>query len=194
MTQSPSPTPMIVGVATFSGVDGAERAFTEARDHDPGAAWIGDAAFVEVHRHGRIVIRGTIAGHYVDVDGEGDLIGRDTGVGALVGAALGFLLGPAGFAIGVVGGAMVGGAVEATHVPAPAGSAVDAIRALVPESCSAVVVVSDSGRVDAMSGALAVAPENFVQYRLTPQAEAELRSALTGAPPSARPTQAAYRR
>ena len=82
---------MDVGVAMFSGVPGAERAFADARERDPGADWLGDVAFLEVHRHGRIVVRGSVVGHYVDMDGEGDVIGRDTGIGAVVGAALGFL-------------------------------------------------------------------------------------------------------
>jgi uncharacterized membrane protein len=182
-----------VGVARFSGIDAAERAFAEARDRDPGAGWIGEAAFVEVHRDGRIVIRGSVAGHYVDVDGEGDVIGRDTGIGAVLGAALGLLLGPPAFAAGVVGGATVGGVVEARHVPAPAGAAFDAIREQVPEGASAVVVVSHSEHVEAMYRALAPAAEKFERYLLTPQAEAELRSALAQAPPSARPSRATDR-
>ena len=47
-----------VGIVTFSGVHAAEHAFAEARDGEPGAGWLGDAAFVEVHRRGRIVVRG----------------------------------------------------------------------------------------------------------------------------------------
>jgi pterin-4a-carbinolamine dehydratase len=182
--------PLDVGVARFSGRDGAEQAFAEARDRDPGAGWMGEAAFVEVHRDGRIVIRGGVAGHYVDVDGDGDVIGRDTGIGAVVGAAFGLLLGPPAFAAGLVGGATVGGTVEAKRARAPAGAAVDAIREQVPEGSSAVVVVSDSGRVQAMFNALGEASETFEHYLLTPQTEAELRSALAQAPPSARPPRA----
>jgi uncharacterized membrane protein len=179
-----------VGVAMFSGVHGAERAFADARDRDPEADWLGDTAFVEVHRHGRIVVRGSVAGHYVDVDGEGDVIGRDTGIGAIVGAALGFLLGPPAFAVGVVGGATVGGVVEASHIPKQAGPAFDAIREQVPEGSSAVVVFSDTAGIRAMSDALATPAAEFVHYRLSPTAEAELRSALAeapAAPPPSRP-------
>jgi hypothetical protein len=86
--------PLEVGVARFSGIDGAERAFADARDRDPAACWLDDAAFVEVHRHSRIVVRGSVAGHYVDLDGVGDVIGPYTGRGAAAGAALGLLLGP----------------------------------------------------------------------------------------------------
>ena len=174
--------PLHVGVARFSGVDGAERAFAEARDRDPAAAWIGDAAFVEVHRDGRIVVRGSVAGHYVDLDGLGDAIGRDTGIGAVVGAAVGFLLGPPAFAVGVVGGASVGGVVETSHIPKPDGPAFDAIREQVPRGASALVVVSDAARAEAMTEA--VAAEAVEHYRLSPAADAELRRTLAEAPPA----------
>jgi hypothetical protein len=175
-----------VGVAGFSRIDGAERAFADARDRDPGARWMSDAAFAEVHRDGRIVMRGTVLGHYVDIDGAGDVIGPDTGRGAVVGAALGILLGPAALADGLVGGAMVGGAVEASHGMKQQRPIFDAIRRHLPEGSSAVVVVSDVERVHAMFDALAVVAEQWAQYRLSPAAEAELRSALADAPESRR--------
>jgi hypothetical protein len=173
-----------VGVARFSGIDGAERAFADAHDRDPAAGWMADAAFVEVHRGGRIVVRGSVAGHYVDLDGEGDVIGPDAGRGAVAGAALGFLLGPSAFAVGLVGGATVGGVIEASHLPKFEGPAFDAIRERVPKGSSAVVVISTAERVRAMSEALASSAETFDRYRLGPAADAELRSALAAAPPS----------
>lgn len=178
---------MDVGVATFSGVHAAERAFANARDRDPGADWMDDAAFVETHRHGRIVVRGTVIGRYVDVDGEGDAIGDDTAIGAVVGAVYGFVLGPPAFAVGVVGGAIVGGVVEASHIPKPEGPAYDAIRREVPEGSSAIVVFSDAERIRAMSNALTAVADTFVHYRLSQTAEAELRSVLTEAPATPSP-------
>jgi hypothetical protein len=175
-----------VGIAGFFRIDGAERAFADARDRDPGASWMNEAAFVEVHRDGRIVARGTVLGHYVDVDGEGDVIGRDTGIGAVVGAAVGFLLGPAAFADGVVGGATVGGVAEARHGAKQHGGVFDAIRQQLAEGSSAVVVVSDFGRVGAMCDALAREADRLVRYPLSPAAETELRSALAGAPAARR--------
>jgi hypothetical protein len=175
--------PLHVGVARFSGVEGAERAFADARDRNPAAGWISDAAFVEVHRDGRIVVRGSVAGHYVDLDGLGDAIGRDTGIGAVVGAAVGFLLGPPAFAVGVVGGAGVGGVVETSHLPKPEGPAFDAIREEVPRGASALVVVSDAAGAQAMTEA--VVADAVGHYRLSPAAQDELRRALAEAPPSA---------
>ena len=179
-----SPETLFVGVARFSGTHGAERAFADAHDHDPAADWMADATFVEVHRDGRIVVRGSVAGHYVDLDAEGDVIGPDTGKGAVAGAVMGFLLGPSAFAVGLVGGATVGGVIEASHLPQLEGPAFDAIRERLPEGSSAVVVISTAARVHAMSEALAGAAETFDGYRLAPAAEAELRSALATAPPS----------
>lgn len=177
-------TPHDVGVARFAGIDGAERAFADARDGDPRAAWLGDAAFVEVHRGGRIVVRGSVAGHYVDLDGERDPMGRETGIGAVAGGAAGLALGPSAVAIGLVGGAIFGGSIEAGELPRPEGPAFDAIREQVPEGASAVVVVSDAERVAAMGDALAGAADAIDRYRLSPAAEAELQSALAQAPPS----------
>ena len=179
---------MDVGLATFSGVHGAERAFADARDRDPGAAWIADAAFVEVHRHGRIVVRGTLLGHYVDVDGLGDAMGPDTAAGAIVGAVAGLLLGPSAFAVGLVGGATAGGAVEASRITEPEGPAFDAVREQVPEGSSAVVVFADAGRIRAMYRALFAAADTFVHHRLSPADEAGLRSALADAPAATSPS------
>jgi uncharacterized membrane protein len=173
---------MQVGVATFSGLNGAEYAFAAARDRDPEAAWTRDVAFVEVHRHGRIVVRGTVLGHYVDMDGAGDAIGPDTAAGAVTGAAMGFPLGPAAFAVGVVGGATAGGAVEAGQITEPEGPAFDEIRRRVPEGSSAVVAFGDDERIRAMYHALFAGADTFVRHHLSPEAEAELRAALAAAP------------
>jgi hypothetical protein len=175
-------TPHHVGVARFAGTGGAEQAFAHARDGDPGAAWLGDVALVEAHRGGRIVVRGSVAGHYVDLDGERDPIGRETGIGAVAGGAAGLALGPSAVAIGLVGGAIFGGSIEAGELPTPDGPAFDAIREKVPEGASAVVVVSDAARVAAMGEALARA-DALERYRLSPAAEVELQSALDQAPP-----------
>ena len=176
-----------VGVATFPGVHGAEHAFADARARDPGAAWIDDAAFVEVHRHDRIVVRGTVLRHYVDVDGLADVTGPDTAAGAIVGAALGLPLGPSAFAVGLVGGATAGGAAEARQPTEPPGPAIDAIRAQVPEGSSAVVVFAEPKCIRAMYRALFATADTFVRHRLSASAEAELRAALADAPAAAPP-------
>lgn len=179
---------MRVGVAKFSSVHGAERAYADAHGRGAEPDWVADAVVVEVHRNGRIVVRGTVAGRYVDVDGRADAIGHDTGAGAIAGAAIGFVLGPPAFAVGVVGGATAGGAAQARHLPRQHGAAFDAIREQVPEDSSAIVVFSDDEGIRAMSRALATEAGELVHYRLAPEAEAELRSYVADAPAAAPPS------
>jgi uncharacterized membrane protein len=171
-----------VGVAIFSGIHAAERAYADVRDRDPAASWTGESAIVEVHRDARIVIRGTVLGHYVDVDGLGDVFGSDTAAGAIVGAVAGLPLGPSAFAVGLVGGATAGGAVEASEDTRPEGPAFDAIREQVPEGSSAVVVFTDAEGIRAMYRALLSTADTFLRHPLGPEEEAELRAALAGAP------------
>jgi hypothetical protein len=58
------------------------------------APWAHEIAFVEHHRHGRLIVRGTFAGRNVNVDEEGDVIGKRTAEGALTGAVAGLVFGP----------------------------------------------------------------------------------------------------
>src|SRR4051812_50053836 len=131
---------MDAGVIAFRHIEGADHAFASAEERTPGASWLQKAAFVEVHRNGRIVVRGTIAGHYVDIDDEGDLIGGDTARGAAIGVLAGLALGPPGWAEGLVGGGLAGGLEQASHIPRLKGPGFDEIRKDVPESSSAVAV------------------------------------------------------
>jgi hypothetical protein len=55
-----------LAVLTFDGVTGAERAYADVGRSVTAAGWTRDLAFAESHRHGRVVVRGTVAGRYVD--------------------------------------------------------------------------------------------------------------------------------
>ena len=102
----------------FDHVGGAEQAYADVLGASAASPWVHEIAFVEHHRHDRIVVRGTFAGRYVDVDDEGDVvIGKRTAEGALTGAVAGVLFGPAGLAVGLVGGATAGGVGEAGTRP-----------------------------------------------------------------------------
>jgi uncharacterized membrane protein len=136
-------------IQTFEHYEGAERAYAKLMDQDPDAAWLHELAFVERHHRGRIVVRGVLAGHYLDIDDEGDAIGRDTGVGALAGGLIGAPLGPAGFAAGLVAGGSIGGALEAWHIPQLEGELFDQIREHVPEGGSALLLLAEPDEVDA---------------------------------------------
>jgi hypothetical protein len=172
-------------LVAFRHIEGAEHAFASAEERTPGASWLQKAAFVEVHRKGRIVVRGTIAGHYVDIDDEGDLIGGDTARGAAIGVLVGLALGPPGWAVGLVAGGTVGGLEQASHIPTLKGPGFDEIRKDVPENSSAVVVVADSADVDAMAAAFADTSGRPTRYHLSPEAYTELESAVATFPPAA---------
>jgi hypothetical protein len=60
-----------LALVSFDGLGTAERAYARVRDSAPGAAWIREVALVERHRHGRLVVRGTFAGRYLDVGDAG---------------------------------------------------------------------------------------------------------------------------
>ena len=69
-----------LAVLTFDHLEGAERAYaTVSRDAGAGP-WSHDLAFVEVHRHGRVLVRGTFAGRYVDVDDLAEGARGDTAI------------------------------------------------------------------------------------------------------------------
>ena len=63
-----------IAVMTFPHLDGAERAYADALQANRGAAWLREVAFVEHHRHNHVLMRGTFAGRYLDVDAEGEAV------------------------------------------------------------------------------------------------------------------------
>jgi hypothetical protein len=74
-----------------------------------------DGGFVERHHDGRLLLRGTFAGHYLDVDEEDRVSQKGAGEGAATGGLVGVLLGPPGIAVGLLLGALVGANVGGTH-------------------------------------------------------------------------------
>src|SRR3954454_5817009 len=135
----------------FRHIEGAERAYTTVLEGSGRGPWVHEIAFVEHHRHDRIVVRGTFAGRYVDVDDEGDVvISKRTAEGALTGAVAGVLFGPAGLAVGLVGGGTAGSVGEAGHAPHLHDALIDELRAEVPEKASAVLLLASPEHVDAM--------------------------------------------
>src|SRR3954470_21148373 len=106
-----------IAVLVFRHTSGADHAYANVHDVVGDAGWMHKLAFAEHHGNDRMVIRGTIAGHYVDVDGEGDVTGSKAVHGAEAGAAAGALLGPPGMAAGMVAGVAVRGPRQARAGP-----------------------------------------------------------------------------
>src|SRR5215218_2279991 len=122
-----------LALMVFDHIEGAERAYAHVLETSGQPVWVHELAFVEHHRDDRVVVRGTFAGRYVDVDERGDVIGRRTAEGALTGAAAGFLFGPAGLAVGIIGGATAGRLSEAERAPQLHDAFLDDVRAEVPQ-------------------------------------------------------------
>jgi uncharacterized membrane protein len=165
----------------FDHIEGAERAYVDASGDAP---WVLEIAFVEHHRHDRIVVRGTFAGRYVDLDEQGDVIGKRTAEGALTGAVAGIFFGPAGLAVGLVAGGTAGGLSESKHVPRLHDAFIDDVRAEVPEKSSAVLLLASPEHVDAMVSAFEHRSGRLVRHHLSPEAAKELEGAVAGSPPA----------
>jgi uncharacterized membrane protein len=127
-------------------------------------------------------MRGTFAGRYVDVDEQGDVIGKRTAEGALSGAVVGFFFGPAGLAVGLVAGGSAGGLSESNHAPHLHDALLDDVRAEVSEKSSAVLLLASPEHVDAMVAAFEGRGGRLVRHRLSPQATQALEGAVVGRP------------
>jgi len=78
-----------LAVIVFKHAEGADHAYADVLSERGDAPCVHEIAFVEHHRHDRLVVRGTSAGRHVNYDEEGDLIGKRTAGGALTGAVAG---------------------------------------------------------------------------------------------------------
>jgi uncharacterized membrane protein len=193
---SPPPPPVVprgqgqgareLAVLTFDHIEGAERAYADARGRASDAPWLREVVFVESHRHDRIVVRGTFAGHYLDVDDVADAIGHDTAVGAVAGAVVGLAFGPPGFAAGLVAGGIAGGVHEsAAHTPQERGALFDEIRRDIPEGSSGIVALVSAYDSAALIEALHERAVRLTHHRLTDTEAVALQAAVVQAPPAA---------
>jgi uncharacterized membrane protein len=171
----------------FDHPEGAEQAYSRAPGSVGGVVWAQEIAFVEHHRRNRVIVRGTFAGRYVDADDESEFIGHKTAEGALVGGAAGILFGPAGLAVGLVGGGMVGGVAQERSSPHLRSAFFDAVRSEVPEGSSAVVMLASPAHVDAMVTALEGHRGRLVRHHLSARDTKALQEAVAADPKAAPP-------
>ena len=161
---------------------GADYAFADARDAVGDQLWTHEVAFVEHHRHDKMIVRGNFGGHYVDIDDMSDVVGPRVGKGALTGAFVGLLFGPPGFAAGLVGGGMIGGLENSAEVPELHGAFFDDVRADVPQGSSAVVLLAAPDHVDAMAAAFDGRRSRLVRRQLSDAAARALAQGFAGSP------------
>ncbi len=175
-----------LALARFDGQGDAVQSYAAAKDRPgPDQAWTRKVGFVERHHNGRLLVRGTFAGHYLDVD-EGDRFSQTgAGPGAVAGGLVGALLGPAGIALGL----LIGGGIGA-HVGTPTDTEpepeqlAEQLREAVPRSSSAIVLVAESADVDEMVAALGDRVQELTRRELTAEQQAALEASLATAPPA----------
>jgi uncharacterized membrane protein len=143
-----------LAVMVYKHIDDADHAYADACVADRDAPWLREATVVEHHRHDRIEVRGTVAGHWVDADDQQDVIGNKTVEGALTGGLVGIAFGPAGLAAGLAAGGSIGGQAQADSGEHLHSAFFDEVRADVPPKSSAIVLLAAPEHVDQMVAAL----------------------------------------
>ena len=174
-------------LVVFEHTEGAEQAYSRAPRSVDGVAWADQIAFVEHHRRNRIVVRGTFAGRYVDADDEQEFIGKKTAEGVVAGGAVGLLFGPAGLAVGLVGGGLAGGVAQERNSPHLRSAFFDEVRREVPEGSSAVIMMAAPEHVDAMVSALQSRDGRLVRHHLSGEHANVLAEAVADDPAAAPP-------
>jgi uncharacterized membrane protein len=171
-----------VALVGFPTQQGAVSAFSARSDDAP---WRQEVAFVERHHNGRVSVRGTFAGHYVDVEESDHTSEPGTLEGALTGTLVGaiFGLGFPGAAFGLVVGGTVGALVgKPTEVETEPETLVDELRGAVATGGSAVVLLAAPQHVDAMLAALAGSGGEVTRRTLDADQSSELEKELKAAP------------
>jgi uncharacterized membrane protein len=175
-----------LAVVRFDGEGTAVRRYADAKDRSDGEArWAREVGFVERHKHGHLLLRGTFAGHYVDVDESDHVSQKAAGEGAVAGGLVGVLLGPPGIAVGLMVGGIVGSqAGKASDSEAEPQLLADQLRDAVPRSSSAIVLIAPAPDVDEMLAALGEGGQSVTRRALNANEAAQLEDALSAAPPA----------
>jgi uncharacterized membrane protein len=181
MTTTPD---LELAVVRFPGTNAAEEAFAAARARaGADAPWVHQVGYVEHHHNGRLVLRGMFAGHYVDIDEEDHVSDRGAAEGFAVGALVGLLGGPPGLAVGMVLGAIIGSQLgPPTETELEPRELVDQLRAALPRSSSAIVIVGPARALDEMLAALGDGGGEVMRQTLTAEQATALEASLKDAP------------
>jgi uncharacterized membrane protein len=174
-----------LALMVYPHTEGAERAYSDVRNAAGDSHWVTEVAFVEHHRHDRLVVRGTVAGHYVDADDHGDVVGSRAVKGAVTGAAVGLIFGPAGMAVGLTAGGMAGGVSQSDAAPHVHSDFFDEVRAGVPVGSSALALLAAPEHVDEMVAALDGSSGELARHHLTDEQAQALVAAVADDPSAA---------
>ena len=171
-------------VAQFDGDRTAVERYADAKNRTgEDARWTRQVGIVEHRHNGRLALRGTFAGHYLDVDESDQVSQRGAGEGAVAGGLLGVLIGPPGIAVGLLLGMLIGAERgPASDVEAEPQALAEELRAAVPRSSSALVLIADAPDVDEMLAALGDTAERITRQALTTDQAAELEASLSTTP------------
>jgi uncharacterized membrane protein len=181
-----------LAVVRFSSEGAAAKRYAAARDGAGGARatgpqpqWARHVGLVERHHSGRLLVRGTFAGHYVDVDEADDISEKGGREGAAAGGLIGVLGGPPGIAVGLLLGSIVGAEVgHPKEVEDEPEALVAALREAVPRSSSAIVMIAQASEVDEMLAALGDDGKDIVRRTLSGDETRALEASLGAAPHS----------
>jgi uncharacterized membrane protein len=173
-------------VVRFSGVGTAVQRYAAAKARArSGARWAQEIGFVEHDGGGHLRLRGTFAGHYVDVDEHDHVSQKGAGEGAAIGGIAGVLLGPPGIPFGLIVGALVGSRVgTASDAETEPELLAGQLRTAVPHSSSAIVLIAAPADVDEMLAALDTGRQDVTRRTLKADEEAKLEASLSAAPPA----------
>jgi uncharacterized membrane protein len=179
------PSDVDFALMVFEKTGGAEHAYGDVSGQNSDAPWAREVAFVEHHRHDRMAVRGTVAGHYVDADDDADFIGPQTAEGVVAGGAVGLFFGPLGLAVGLVSGGIAGSARHEHSGPQLRSALFDELRSEVPQGSSAIILMGPPEDVDAMIAALDGHHGRLVRHHLTPDGADVLRETVASSPSAA---------
>jgi len=168
----------------FEGEPTASSVFGTMRDRvGTEAPWTQEVAVVEHAHNGRMSIRGTFDGHYVDVEESDHVSQSGAAKGALTGALIGAVLGPPGWAAGFALGGVIGGDVGRPTETEPApGGLVEELRSAVPRGRSAIALLAAPEHVDAMLAALDEKHESVLRRTLTVAQAAAILASVSSSP------------
>lgn len=176
--------PLSFALVRLDGADAAASRFAAACDRCGGVPWLREVGVVERHRDGHLVLRGSFAGRYVDVDESDHVSEPGLEHGVMIGGILGVLVGAPGIAVGLVLGGAVGSQVGApTEVEPEPQPLADRLRETLAPGTSALVMVSGPQEVAEMLESIGSGVAEVTQRTLAADAQAALVAEIDAAAP-----------